>query len=409
MRSAPRPGRADRRGHRRPRLPRPRPSGRYRHRTLRTDEGQRIHVRHPRPQRRLLGRPRPGLRHRRPLHRRRHRPRERPAHRRDRYRRGDPRRAGRHPRQGHSQGDGHHPHHQSAAQREVGPLQGPEGARRRPPGRRHLRARRGRVRGTRRTRRRHLRPRRDLGRGQAAAAGREGERREPRRREDHPRHLPQPARTPRGRPGAETATGEGRIPGHAGGTRVLAAGERRRHRRADLRPHPVARRAPAPRRAARGGQRLGGARRAARVPHRVRPRHRPRRPTGLAARPRLVRPPVDGAARPRPGPARRRRHREAPRRPAARRSRRTVGAGRHRTRTARAARRPPGDTPLSARTAAEPRPVRGRPHRRSGRGGADLRHPRPRPHHPPGRPRPGPARPPGRHAGHGPAGRGDGR
>ncbi len=97
---------------RRPRRPR-----RHRDRPVRADRRQRLHLRRPRPVRRLLGRPRPGLRHRRPLHRRRHRPHQRPAHGRGRHRRGRARRPGRHPRQGHPARHRHHPHHQPAAQR----------------------------------------------------------------------------------------------------------------------------------------------------------------------------------------------------------------------------------------------------------------------------------------------------
>ena len=135
------------------------------------------HRGHPRPLRRLLGRPRPGLRHRRPVHRRRHRPRQRPAHRPGRHRRGDPRRAGRLPRQGHPS------------------------ARRPPPATTslHLNTRSGaftdpklraaareavdtsavaerRVRRPRRAGQGHLRPRADLGGGQARPAHRPGRR-----------------------------------------------------------------------------------------------------------------------------------------------------------------------------------------------------------------------------------------
>ncbi len=59
--------------------------------------------------------------------------------------------------------------------------------------------------------------------GRAEAARPDGER-------DHPRHLRQPARAPRGRPGGATAAGEGRLHGEARSARVLTAGERRARR-----------------------------------------------------------------------------------------------------------------------------------------------------------------------------------
>ena len=180
--------------------------GRHRHRPLRAHEDHRRHGGHPDRFDDYWGGLAQASGHRRPVHRRRHRPRQRPAHRPGRHRRGDPRRPGRLPGQGHRPRDGHRPHHQPAPQHQVRRLQGPRAARRRPRGHRHLRTRQGRLRGIRRPRPGHLRPRPDLGRGKRVAARRTGEGHQPRRQEHHPRHLRQPARAARSRPGAASSS-----------------------------------------------------------------------------------------------------------------------------------------------------------------------------------------------------------
>ncbi len=180
-------------------------------------------------------------------------------------------------------------------------------------------------------------------------------------------------------------------------------GGRRRHGRRRVRPHTVAGPATPVRRAGPGRHRVGGAGRGARVLRRLRTRLGHRSAARLAARPGVVRAAVDGAAFAGTRPARRSGPRADAGRSAARRLRRAVDAGLRRARHPAQARGPAGAAALRARSADQPKPVRGRPDRRRRRRGTDLRHPRPRPTHPARRPRPGPAHPPDWHPRPGPA------